>query len=51
MPELVHLEVDDGVRLWFDRVAVWQVTPKDAPAAPAASEKDAPKRAPNRSPV
>lgn len=36
----VRLEVDDGVRLWFDRVAVWQVTPKDAPAS---TEKDAPK--------
>ncbi|MBL9085557.1 MAG: preprotein translocase subunit YajC, partial [Planctomycetia bacterium] len=37
----VRLEVDDGVRLWFDRVAIWKVVPKDAPAAPAsANEKD-----------
>lgn len=34
----VRLEVDDGVRLWFDRVAIWKVVPKDAPAAPAAKE-------------
>jgi preprotein translocase subunit YajC len=37
----VRLEVDDGVRLWFDRVAIWKVTPKDAPAP--APEKDKPK--------
>lgn len=34
----VRLEVDDGVRLWFDRVAIWKVIPKDAPAAPPAKE-------------
>lgn len=37
----VTLEVADGVRMKFDRTAVWQVTPKDAPKPEAAAAPDA----------